>query len=85
MHGLSNRQLLLFLLQFTVLLGTARALGGVAQRFGQAGVMGEVVAGVLLGPAVLAAALPAMEAFLFPDDRRQTGFLEHFTSSVSPF
>jgi hypothetical protein len=40
---------------------------------------------VLLGPAVLAAALPALEAFLFPDDWRQTGFLEHFTSSVSPF
>ena len=36
-----------------VILGTAKALGAVAQRLGQSAVLGELVAGVLLGRSVL--------------------------------
>ncbi|GEJ57739.1 cation:proton antiporter domain-containing protein [Anaeromyxobacter diazotrophicus] len=76
MHGLSDRQFLVFLLQFTVLLAAARALGGLARRLGQPSVMGEVIAGVVLGPTVLGHVLPGVEGFVFPKDPRQGGLLE---------
>jgi K+:H+ antiporter len=76
MRGLSDQQLLVFLLQFTLLLGAARLLGAVARRFGQPSVMGEVIAGVLLGPGVLGHLLPGVEALVFPGDALQGGLLE---------
>jgi K+:H+ antiporter len=76
MHGLSDRQLLVLLLQFTLLLGAARALGAAARRFGQPSVMGEVIAGVLLGPTVLGRLSPSLQVFLFPKDAQQSGLLE---------
>jgi Kef-type K+ transport system membrane component KefB/nucleotide-binding universal stress UspA family protein len=76
MHGLGDRQLLVFLLQFTLLLGAARGLGALARRFGQPTVIGEVVAGVLLGPTVLGHLLPAVHATVFPDDAQQGALLE---------
>jgi Kef-type K+ transport system membrane component KefB/nucleotide-binding universal stress UspA family protein len=75
-EGLSSQQLLVFLFQFALLLGAARGLGGVARRLGQPSVMGEVIAGVLLGPAVLGTLLPGVEALVFPRDRQQAGLLE---------
>src|SRR5512143_838694 len=76
MHGLSDRQLLVLLLQFTLLLGAARALGAAVRRFGQPSVMGEVIAGVLLGPTVLGRLSPSLQVFLFPKDAQQGGLLE---------
>ncbi len=76
MHGLTERQFLVFLLQFTLLLGVARILGAVARRFGQPSVIGEVLAGVLLGPTILGHAAPGLEAWIFPGDARQAGLLE---------
>src|SRR5512138_2731210 len=76
MRGLSEHQLLVLLVQFAVLLGAARLLGGLARRFGQPSVMGEVIAGVLLGPTVLGNLLPAVEAGIFPNDAEQRGLLE---------
>jgi K+:H+ antiporter len=76
MHGLSDRQLLVFLVQFTALLGAARVLGALARRLGQPSVTGEILAGVLLGPTVLGALLPRVEAFVFPADPRQGELLE---------
>lgn len=49
-----------------VLLGTARTLGEIAQRFRQPAVLGELLAGVLLGPTVLGLLLPDVNLFLFP-------------------
>jgi Kef-type K+ transport system membrane component KefB/nucleotide-binding universal stress UspA family protein len=76
MHGLTDRQFLVFLVQFTLLLGAARLLGAVARRLGQPSVTGEVVAGVLLGPTVLGALFPGAEALVFPNDPQQGGLLE---------
>jgi Kef-type K+ transport system membrane component KefB len=36
-----------------VMLGTAKLFGALAQRIGQPAVLGELVAGVILGPSVL--------------------------------
>jgi Kef-type K+ transport system membrane component KefB/nucleotide-binding universal stress UspA family protein len=73
---MGEHRLLVFLLQFAVLLGGARLLGAVARRFGQPSVMGEVIAGVLLGPTVLGHLLPGVHAGLFPRDPEQQGLLE---------
>ncbi|MDX9788365.1 MAG: cation:proton antiporter [Desulfobacterales bacterium] len=54
------------LLSFGVLLCFARALGEVAQRLRQPAVLGELLAGVLLGPTVLGNVSPELGLFLFP-------------------
>lgn len=54
------------LLAIAVLLGLARVLGEVCRRFHQPAVLGEILAGVLLGPTLLGAIVPAVYTFLFP-------------------
>jgi Kef-type K+ transport system membrane component KefB len=44
----------------------ARAVGALAGRIGQPKVMGEVLAGILLGPTLLGALVPGVQAYLFP-------------------
>lgn len=60
-------ELLLFsvLLQLIVMIGAARILNGVARRLGQPGVVGEIVAGLLLGPSLFGALFPETAAALF--------------------
>jgi Kef-type K+ transport system membrane component KefB len=55
-----------FLLSITALVGLARILGEVSRRFGQPTVMGEIIAGVLLGPTLLGAVAPEIYHALFP-------------------
>lgn len=54
------------LLQLAVILATARVLALLLQRIGQPPVIGEMIAGIALGPIVLGAALPQLHATLFP-------------------
>jgi Kef-type K+ transport system membrane component KefB len=53
------------LLQLIVILGCARILGLILRFFGQPMVIGEMVAGLILGPAVFGAVAPALHAALF--------------------
>jgi Kef-type K+ transport system membrane component KefB len=62
----SEHDFALFLFQLFVLLSAALALGSFLRRFGQAAVVGEIVAGVLLGPSILGAFAPDLAAQLFP-------------------
>lgn len=48
----------------------ARIVGSLVGRFGQPPVMGEVLAGVLLGPSLLGWLFPSATAYLFPSDIR---------------
>ncbi len=66
MDKLGHEELVTLFLSLGVLLGTARILGEIAQRFRQPAVLGELLAGVLLGPSVLGILLPAWNAYLFP-------------------
>jgi Kef-type K+ transport system membrane component KefB len=50
----------------TVILA-ARVVGAAVRRFGQPHVMGEVLAGILLGPTLVGAIAPGVSAFLFPN------------------
>src|SRR4051812_39305107 len=56
----------LFLIQLAVIIAVARALGLALGRLGQPQVVGEMVAGLLLGPSFLGFVAPAAYAWLFP-------------------
>lgn len=56
------------LLQLAVILGTARVLALLLARFGQPPVVGEMIAGLLLGPLAFAALAPDLQAAIFPRD-----------------
>lgn len=55
-----------FFLELAVILGTCRIVGLVAQRVGQPQVVGEMIAGVLLGPSLLGGLAPGLQHHLFP-------------------
>lgn len=54
------------LLQLIVVIGAAKLLGLVFQRLHQPAVIGEMLAGIMLGPSLLGLALPEVKEFLFP-------------------
>ncbi len=56
----------LLLLQVVLIVGAARGLGALFRKIGQPPVIGEIVAGILLGPSLLGMVAPATQAFLFP-------------------
>jgi Kef-type K+ transport system membrane component KefB len=56
----------LLLLQMTTVLLTALLFGGIARKFGQARVIGEIVGGICLGPSVFGHIAPRASASLFP-------------------
>lgn len=80
MSHLDSDQTLRFLLALGALLASARILGELGRRFGQPGVFGEIVAGVLLGPTVLGALAPGAFAWLFPAEGPAAVALSGFTT-----
>lgn len=58
--------LALFFMQVLVIVTASRIVGILAQKIGQPFVMGEILAGILLGPSLLGIVLPEFSAFLFP-------------------
>jgi Kef-type K+ transport system membrane component KefB len=58
--------LAVLVLQVIVIVVAATVVGGLFQRMGQPPVIGEMVAGVLLGPSLLGLVSPETQAFLFP-------------------
>jgi Kef-type K+ transport system membrane component KefB len=54
------------LLQIVVICGAARALGWLFAKVHQPRVVGEILAGILLGPSLLGWLAPSVSAFLFP-------------------
>ncbi|MFA9443767.1 cation:proton antiporter [Egicoccus sp. AB-alg6-2] len=63
---IGEHELLLFWTQFTLLLVVARSLGHLFRRVGQPAVVGELAAGLLIGPSVFARVLPGTAEWLFP-------------------
>ncbi len=56
----------ILLLQILVILVAARVVGVLFRRLGQPAVIGEMLAGILLGPSFLGMLFPGSQAFLFP-------------------
>ena len=61
----------ILLLQIIVILITCRLFGWLFAKMQQPTVIGEIVAGIVLGPSVLGHVLPSVSAFLFPLDSMQ--------------
>lgn len=76
---LGHHELLLLLLQLAILLGVARITGELARRMRTPAVVGELVAGVLLGPSVSGALAPGVWARLFPPSQLQFNLLAVIT------
>ena len=58
----------ILLLQIIAILLTCRLFGWLFQKIGQPTVIGEIVAGIVLGPSVLGHWLPEVSGFLFPHE-----------------
>ena len=59
------------LLQLIVILVTARLCGWILRHVGQPGVVGEMAAGLMLGPVVMGALFPSLHAQLFSKESLQ--------------
>lgn len=64
-HNVSH-PLAILLLQIITIIVTARTFGFLFSKMGQPSVIGEVVAGIFLGPSLLGMWFPEYTAFLFP-------------------
>lgn len=71
-----HHEMLMLLIQLSILLFTARALGELVNRLGQPSVIGEILAGIVLGPSLLSGLVPAVGAWLVPHTPTQGHLLE---------
>jgi len=76
MGPISEHHLMLFLLQFALLLGACKLLGYVFHRFNQSTVTAEILVGIIFGPAILGRLAPAVYNGIFPDNQIQRSMLE---------
>ena len=74
-----NQEILALLIQITILLLTARLFGEFAQRFGQPAVLGEILAGIFLGPSLLGNLVPFLHGWIIPETEIQKSLLEVIT------
>jgi len=58
----------IFFLQMFFILLACRLVGAMSRRLGQPQVVGEMVAGVFLGPSLLGLAFPSLQQFVFPKE-----------------
>ncbi|GAA5056313.1 cation:proton antiporter [Nocardia callitridis] len=73
---IGEHAMLVLLLQVVFLLAAAVLLGKLANRIGLPNIVGELVAGVVLGPSILGAAAPAVQEWLFPAVPTQQNLLD---------
>ncbi len=59
---------LFLLLDLVTIIAVGRLFGWVARRFGQPSVIGEILAGILLGPTILGRLVPEAPRWLFPHE-----------------
>jgi NhaP-type Na+/H+ or K+/H+ antiporter len=72
---LGHHELLLVLLELSLLLLVARGLGELMRRINLPPVVGELLAGVLLGPSLFGLLLPGLQAQIFPRNQTQSDLL----------
>jgi Kef-type K+ transport system membrane component KefB len=66
----------LFLAQIALLLLVGRLMGEAMQRIGQPAVMGQLIAGILLGPSVFGAIWPEAQRSLFASSPQQQSMVD---------
>jgi len=73
---MTEERVLTFLLQVLLILALARGAGEFLRRFGYPSLVGEILAGVLLGPTILGRLSPSLFLALFPNDALQQNMLQ---------
>src|SRR5581483_5542245 len=74
--ALPGHALFLLLLQITLILTVSRVLAELMKRLGQPAVIGELMAGVVLGPSLLGWLWPGAFNLMFPQEATQAHLLE---------
>jgi Kef-type K+ transport system membrane component KefB/nucleotide-binding universal stress UspA family protein len=72
----SGRAEAILVAEILLLLLVGRFLGEVMQRLGQPALMGNLLAGLVLGPSLLGAVWPMAQHFLFPSDPAQKAMID---------
>lgn len=80
MESMTSEHITVMFLSLGVLLGMARLLGEIARKFNQPSIVGELLAGVLLGPTVLGQIAPDLMHHLFPTEGPNAIALEAITT-----
>ena len=75
-HAISNHGIFLLLIELAVLIGVTRVGAEIFKRLGLPPVVGELGAGILLGPSVFGRFAPNMFALLFPQQGDQFRLLD---------
>ncbi len=66
---MSHASILLYLLlDLAIIIIAARTCGAIAKKLGQPAVIGEVIAGIILGPTLLGRLFPGLPAIIFPPE-----------------
>jgi Kef-type K+ transport system membrane component KefB/nucleotide-binding universal stress UspA family protein len=65
-----------FIIQLVVLLVVGRLLGEAMLRIGQPAVMGQLIAGILLGPSLFGAVWPDLQHMIFPHTPEQKAMID---------
>jgi Kef-type K+ transport system membrane component KefB/nucleotide-binding universal stress UspA family protein len=73
---LSEHQLLLLFAELFLLLFTARGLGEIAKRLSLPSVLGELLAGIVIGPSLLGVLAPGVFTAIFPPEASQYHLIE---------
>lgn len=75
---LNHSELVGLLIQLCVMLAFGRAMAEVARRFNQPAVVGEIIAGIILGPTILGMISPDAFGWLFPTEGQSAVVLDGF-------
>ena len=79
MAKLTHGELIQLMIQLSAMLALGRLMAEVARKFKQPAVVGEIIAGVILGPTVLGMIAPGWFDVLFPKIGNSTLALDGFT------
>src|SRR6056297_3218623 len=71
-----HHDIFLLVLQVAILLLAARTFGEIVTRMGQPAVIGEILAGIILGPSLLSSAIPVFGELIIPQTDVQGYLLE---------
>lgn len=76
MGPISEHHLMLFLIQFALVLGLCKFVGYFFAKMKQSSVTSDILVGIILGPAILGKLFPGVQAYLFPAEDIQRSMLE---------
>ncbi|MFO8144930.1 MAG: cation:proton antiporter [Candidatus Syntrophosphaera sp.] len=75
MDVVSEYNLLIFLVQFALLLGACKVVGYFLEKINQPTITGDILVGLILGPAIFGRYLPEIQIAIFPDNNVQWAML----------